>query len=92
MSRRHSDSFFGPALLAWEAQQVIALRLAKLAWGGPAALAETQLMISEKVAAATTVAGMMSMAMACGVFDGGAGEVTNMLRQKVRANRTRLTG
>ncbi len=30
--------FFGLAMLAFEAQQVIALRIAKLAFGGPAAL------------------------------------------------------
>ena len=82
---------FGPAMLAFEAQQVIALRMAKLAFGGPGAMTEASRMVSEKVEASATVAGMMSAAMMKGTYDGGTGEVVKMLRRKVRANKRRLS-
>ena len=73
-----------------EAQQVVALRLMKLAMGGSAAAQEAHLLMAEKVGAITRAAGMVAAAMACGTFDGGADAVVRMLRQKVRANRKRL--
>ncbi len=76
--------------LAMEAQQVVALRLMKLAMGGSAATQEAHLMVSEKVDATTRAVGMVTAAMACGTFDGGADAVVRMLRQKVQANRKRL--
>lgn len=78
------------AWLAMEAQQVIALRLMKLAVGGSAAAQEAHLMVAEKVDAAARAAGMVVAAMACGAFDGGAEAVTRMLRQEVQANWKRL--
>ncbi len=78
------------AWLAMEAQQVIALRLMKLAMGGLAATQEAHLMVSEKVDATTRAAGMVAAAMARGTFDGGADAVVRMLRQEVQANRKRL--
>ncbi len=78
------------AWLAMEAQQVIALRLMKLAMGGSAATQEAHLMVAEKVDATTRVAGMVAAAMARGTFDGGADAVVRMLRQEVQANRKRL--
>jgi len=78
------------AWLAMEAQQVIALRLMKLAMGGSAATQEAHLMVTEKVDATTRAAGMVAAAMARGTFDGCADAVVRMLRQEVQANRTRL--
>jgi len=76
--------------LALEAQQVIALRLMKLAMGGAAATQEAHLIVSEKVAATSRAVGMVAAAMARGTFDGGADAVMRMLRQEVQANRKRL--
>lgn len=76
--------------LAMEAQQVITLRLMKLAMGGPAATQEAHLMVAEKLSATTRAAGMVVAAVARGTFDGGADAVVRMLRQEVQANRKRL--
>lgn len=84
-------SIFGPAMLAMEAQQVIALRMAKLAFGGPAALFEASRMVSEKMEASAKAAGMVSAAMLRGTPDGGADQVVRMLRREVRANKRRLS-
>lgn len=92
MPRSRRPSLFGPALLAFEAQQVIALRLAKLALGGPAARREAEQMVTEKMDAAALAGRMMSVAMWRGAQDGGAGQVVRMLRRRVRANRKRLLG
>lgn len=73
------------AWMAMEAQQVIALRLMKLAMGGSAATQEAHLMVAEKVDAATRTAGMVAAALACGTFDGGADAVVRIPRQEVQA-------
>ncbi|ACL57083.1 hypothetical protein [Methylobacterium nodulans] len=70
-------------LLGLEAQTVIGLRLAKIALGGPAAVAEAQLMVTEKVAAA----GEAAVQVATG---GSAHKVVRGYRKKVRANKRRL--
>ncbi len=90
--RRRRSTVQGPALLAFEAQQVIALRLAKLVLGGPAAKREAHRMVAEKVDAAMVAGRMMSAAMGRGTKDGGADQVVRMLRRRVRANRKRLLG
>jgi hypothetical protein len=81
-------SSFGPwfnlAMLAAESQQVIALRMMKLAAGGAAARDEARRMTSEKVAAMTE-AGAKLMA------GGSADSVVSGYRRKVRANIKRLT-
>ena len=76
--------------LAVEAQQVIALRLMKLAMGGPAAKREAHRMVAEKVDAASKAAAITAAAVARGAPDGGADAVVRMLRRRVRANRKRL--
>lgn len=78
------------AWLALESQQVIALRLMKLAMGGPAATREAHQMVAEKVAAVHRAGNMVASAMARGATDGGSEAVVRMLRQRVRANRRRL--
>jgi hypothetical protein len=72
------------AMLVAEAQQVIGLRLLKLAAGGPPASAEARRMVSEKVAAATLAA--------AGIVTGDSStKVVKRYRKKVRANRRRLS-
>jgi hypothetical protein len=74
----------GMTMLGFEAQTVIGMRLAKMALGGPAAMAEAQLMVSEKVLAA----GEAAMQIATGK---SAGHVVHGYRRKVRANTRRLS-
>jgi hypothetical protein len=73
-----------------EAQQVIALRLAKLARGGAAATAETNRMVSEKMAAAVEA----QRAAATALLTGRAAQIPTrtvaLYRRKMRANRKRL--
>ncbi len=88
--RRVKGSMLQGALLAMEAQQVIALRLMTLAMGGPAAKQEAQRMVAEKLDATATAAGMMAAALARGAPNGGADAVVRMLRRRVRKNRKRL--
>ncbi|GJD52597.1 hypothetical protein OPKNFCMD_5363 [Methylobacterium crusticola] len=71
------------ARLGMEAQTVIALRLAKLSLGGPAAQVEAQRMVTEKMVAAAEAA----VTIATG---GTAARVVTDYRRKVRANARRL--
>lgn len=75
---------YDTTLLAFEAQSVIALRMATLAAGGSAAQAEAQRMVSEKVFAA----GEAAMQLATGASHGA---VVAGYRRKVRANHRRLS-
>jgi len=71
-------------LLGIEAQQVIGLRMAVFAAGGPAAEAEARLMISEKVAAFAEAASDLAL--------GGSPQgVMRRTRSRVRANARRLS-
>ena len=88
--RKANRSMLSGAWLAVEAQQVIALRLMKLAAGGPAAKREARRMVAEKVDAGAKVAGLTAAALARGAPDGGAGAAVRLLRSRVRANRKRL--
>jgi hypothetical protein len=68
-----------------EAHRVIALRLMKLAQGGPAAQMEAQKMVSEKMAASAEAAAML----------GGGGSLASVVRRYrtiIRANGKRLSG
>jgi hypothetical protein len=89
MTRRRKSSgkqhhWYGLAMLALESQQVIGLRMLKLAQGGPAACAEANLMLLEKIAAAAQAGSRLAM-----------GESTDKIiagyRGKVRANARRLS-
>ena len=72
------------AMLSFEAQQVIALRMMKLAQGGKRARAEASRMVAEKVAE--------SMAAAATLMTGGSGQaVMAKVRRRVRANSRRLS-
>ena len=72
------------ALLSFEAQQVIALRMMKLAMGGQKAQAEASRMVTEKVLASMTAAGTL--------MTGGSGHVVMaQVRRRVRSNSRRLS-
>jgi uncharacterized protein with FMN-binding domain len=71
------------AMLGAESQQVVALRMLKLAKGGSAAAFEANRMVGEKAIAAQSAAiGMM--------FGATPASVVKSYRGKVRANRRRL--
>lgn len=84
------NPFVDAAMLALEAQEVIGLRLLKLAQGGVAAKTEALTMVEEKIAAVAAATSLMTAATLQGRPDQGAEDVVRMLRQKVRANRVRL--
>ena len=95
MSASNPASSWGPlvdvAMLAFEAQEVIGLRLLKFAQGGIAAGTEALQMVEEKIEAVTAATSIMTSATLQGRPEQGADDVLRMLRQKVRANRVRLT-
>jgi len=70
-------------LLGLEAQEVVALRLLRLAEGGRAAEAEANRMVDEKVSAFLEAANTLASG-------GAAEEVVRKLRRRVRANGRRL--
>lgn len=76
--------WFNLTMLGLEAQQVIWLRMMRLAAGGPSATREATLMVSEKVAAASN-AGTQLM------FGASQDSIVKGYRRKVRANARRLT-
>ncbi len=78
--------------LAIESNQVIAMRLTKMALGGPDVQREAELMVSEKMDAMLKSSQMLMMGTLGGRHDMGAGNVMRHYRSKVRANRRRLGG
>ncbi len=78
-------------MLAIESQQVIAMRLTKMALGGPDIHKEAELMVSEKMETAAESSRVMLMALLGGKSDLGAEKVLNLYRKKVTANRKRLS-
>jgi thiamine pyrophosphokinase len=78
--------------LAIESNQVIAMRLTKMAMGGPDVQREAELMVSEKMAALAESSQILMMGALGGRHDMGAGKVMQHYRSKVRANRRRLGG
>ena len=81
---------FQSTMLAMEAQQVIAMRLTKMALGGPDVQREAELMVSEKLETMVEGGQMMMMAALGGKSD-GADKVVQLYRKKVQANRKRLS-
>jgi hypothetical protein len=78
------DTWYNLNMLALESQQVVFLRMMKLAAGGQDAQREAALMMSEKMDAAS----QSSVRLAGGAsFD----SVVKNYRKKVRANARRLT-
>jgi hypothetical protein len=72
------------AMLAAESQHTIWLRMMKMAAGGAGARAEAELMVSEKIKAATEVAGNLTRGAT-------AISIVKSYRKKVRANSRRLS-
>ena len=93
MAKRQT-SLFSLALDAWqmgiEAQQVIGLRLVKIALGGVAGSDEASLMVSEKMQTAVAVQGDMALALMSGNAGGIPARTLVTYRRKVAANRRRL--
>src|ERR1700727_2998621 len=80
------------ALLNFEAQGVMALRMMRLAAGGARGRSEAQRMVTEKIAARTEA----QAAAASAAITGGDGhrvakKVLGIYRKRVRGNRRRLT-
>jgi hypothetical protein len=71
-------------MLALESNRVVALRLMKLAAGGPRARAEANRMVGEKVVEAMTACATL-------MAGGSTGRVTARYRKRVRANARRLS-
>jgi hypothetical protein len=71
-------------LLAWEAADVVGLRLSKLAGGGDAAYAEAHLMVTEKMAAGIEAIGSLKMGKP-------PEEIIQRYREHVAANASRLS-
>ena len=78
-------SWLNVSMLTLESQWVVALRCRKMAWGGPAAWGEAQLMVSEKLAA--------TQRAACRLMMGASPDsVVSGYRETVHANALRLQG
>lgn len=77
-------------MLGMEASTVIGLRLAKLAAGGPAATAEAQRMVSEKMQAAWELQVAAATGRLGSTPHGQADRAIRHYRRKVRANARRL--
>lgn len=76
--------------LGLEAQQVIGLRIAKAALGGPAADKEAALMVSEKTEAALQAQTLFATSWMTGSGRLATARALTLYRRKVRANRRRL--
>ena len=76
--------------MALEAQQVIGMRLLKLSWGGPAAAAEVDRMMSEKALAITAIGQAAAAAALSGDSSRLAADSLQVVRGPVSANRERL--
>ena len=75
---------FAVAMLAFEAQKVVELRLVKMAWGGPAAHAEAMQMVSEKISASFAAGGSL-------MLGSSPDAVVARYREHVAENTRRLT-
>ncbi|MBV8576942.1 MAG: hypothetical protein JOZ58_18130 [Acetobacteraceae bacterium] len=84
------DLGFASARLALDAQDVIALRLAKLALGGPEAEREASLMVSEKYKAFADSQWLIVRAALRGNAERAPASVVGLYGRRVRANKRRL--
>ena len=87
-----SDWITVGAALALEAQGVIAMRLMKIAEGGPEADAECERMVTEKFAAASASLTAAANALASGKsFEAATKLALAPIQRRVRANHRRLS-
>ncbi len=85
------NAWFEAARFGADSNNVIAMRMMKLASGGPQASKEATRMISEKVAAFNEAQGALLTALVTGSsFDDAAAKAYAPYRRAVRANRRRL--
>ena len=77
--------------LALESQQVVALRLAKLAMGGPKAKREASRMVREKSKALADSQRLIASAAAKSQGDRAAQRVLGLYQKRVSANKKRLS-
>ena len=85
------QAWFDAAQLTFEAQQVVALRMLRLAPGGACAAAESRRMVTEKAAAALASGAAAAAALASGQSPRTAAKrALTPYRQRVRRNRRRL--
>jgi hypothetical protein len=99
MSFTRSAPLFSSMMKAWfeaaqfgaDSHSVIAMRMMRLASGGPLAVTEAQRMVSEKVAAFAEAQGLMMSALVNGKsLETAAVKAYAPYRRAVRANRRRL--
>ncbi|MDP2411661.1 MAG: hypothetical protein Q8M26_15415 [Pseudolabrys sp.] len=87
------NTWFEAARFAADMQQVVALRMMRLASGGPLAETECQRMVSEKVAAFGEAQGVLMTALMTGTsLEVAAVKAYVPYRRTVRANSRRLRG
>ncbi|MDO8877436.1 MAG: hypothetical protein Q8M24_26595 [Pseudolabrys sp.] len=87
----YMNAWFEAARFASDSHNVIALRLMRIAKGGPLATTEATQMISEKVAAFAEAQGAIVSALATGKsLERAATKAYAPYRRAVRANRRRL--
>lgn len=85
------NAWFEAAQFVADSQSVVAMRLMRIAEGGPLAAAEARQMISEKVAAFAEAQGAVFGALATGAsLHNAATKAYAPYRRAVRANRRRL--
>ena len=84
-------AYFQLAQAAWDANVVVAMRMARLASGGALAQRETQRMVIEKglTFAEAQLAAAAKMMTGVGI-SGATKSASDIYRRKVRANRRRL--
>jgi len=79
-----ANPWYCAALLAFEANEVMRLRMVKIAFGGGGAFSEVHLMMTEKIGAALEALGSM-------MVGGTPMSVIERYRERVAANAYRLT-
>lgn len=85
------NTWFEAAQFAADSQRVIALRLMRMAGGGPLAVTEATRMVSEKIAAFSEAQGAVVATMITGgSLDTAAAKAYAPYRRAVRANSRRL--
>jgi hypothetical protein len=86
------DLTFKTMQLGWDAQNVVALRMLRMASGGAHAKTELNRMVTEKVAAAAEAHLVAATAVMTGSKDHvTAGKVLRVFKKRVRANKRRLS-
>ncbi|MGI8527790.1 MAG: hypothetical protein ACR2K5_16780 [Pseudolabrys sp.] len=87
------NHWFEAARFGADVQRVMALRMMRLAGGGPLAAAEAQKMVSEKLSALGEAQLAMTAALVGGSnFNAAAAKAYAPYRRRVRANHRRLGG